>query len=388
MVLKSRASRAGRYILSTTSAGDRYHAFVPNPLPPDPPLHLASGIYRLMEKAGWALGRLEGLISLLPDKAPIIYFFSRREALASSQIEGNRCSLSDLLLFENDEPPLVTLCDVQQVFSTVVAMDHGMKTLSAGYPLTLQLIRKIHKVFFSGKKDKTPGEFRQSQIWVGGTGPDDALFVPPPPEILTECLDALEEFIQNGTLPTLIKAALVHVQFDMIRPFLTGNRYIGRMMIPFLLGMERVLSDPVLYYSLYLKTHRKTYYDLLQKVMVEGDWESWIRFFLTGILEMAEHAAATTQSVVELLDTDRRRLKALGPSAGRVLQIHRLLTKRPILSISKAAELTGMKPGDITDSIQSLQQARMVREFAGNRQSQLLIYEELLRILSKGAEYF
>jgi Fic family protein len=227
----------------------------------------------------------------LPNTQLFIYLYVRKEAVLSSQIEGTQSSFTDLLLYENDEAPGVPLEDVEEVSSYVAAVNHGLKRLREGFPLSLRLIREIHEVLLSTGRgsDKTPGEFRRSQNWVGGSRPGNVLFVPPPPERVMECMSALEKFLHDDPvrMPALIKVALTHVQFESIHPFLDGNGRLGRLLITFLLCVEGALSQPILYLSLYFKSHRQDYYDLLQKVREEGDWESWGRFFLNSVLETA-----------------------------------------------------------------------------------------------------
>jgi Fic family protein len=255
-------TRVGTFVLYTTSP-EPFKAFVPKPLPPDPPLQLDEGHYELMEKANRALGRLDGVTMLLPDISLFLYFYVRKEALLSSQIEGTQSSFSDLLLHESEEVPGVPLDDVEEVSSYVAAMNHGLKRLKEGFPLSLRLIREIHEILLSTGRgsEKGPGEFRRTQNWIGGTRPGNALFVPPPPDKVPDCMSDLEKFLHNMPVrtPVLVKAALSHVQFETIHPFLDGNGRLGRLLITFLLCVEGALSEPMLYLSLYFKTHRQTY---------------------------------------------------------------------------------------------------------------------------------
>jgi len=291
--LTDSAARLGNYII--TSFGDEHvRAYVPRALPPKPALRLDVLLSRI-EDANRALGRLDGVTSILPDPSLFIYMYVRKEALFSSQIEGTQSSLSDLLLFESAEAPGVPLDDVEEVSSYVSAMNFGLDRLRGGFPLSLRLIREIHAVLLAKGRGSTkePGEFRRTQNWIGGTRPGNAVFVPPPPDKLMECLDAFERFlhVQDRGLPTLIKAALAHVQFETIHPFLDGNGRLGRLLITFLLVAEGALQEPILYLSLFFKTHRQRYYDLLQKVREEGDWESWLDFFLDGVSQTSTQAA-------------------------------------------------------------------------------------------------
>ncbi|MEO7145558.1 MAG: Fic/DOC family N-terminal domain-containing protein, partial [Bryobacteraceae bacterium] len=237
--------------------GESFRAFVPPPLPPDPPLKL-DALQRLLEEANQALGRLDGLTSILPDPSIFIYLYVQKEAVLSSQIEGTQSSLSDLLLFESGETPGVPIEDVQGVSHYISAMNHGLRRLQGGFPLSLRLIREIHKELLARGRgsDKNPGEFRTTQNWIGGTRPGNAAFVPPPPEKITECMGALEIFLhtESSHLPILVKAALAHVQFETIHPFLDGNGRLGRLLITFLLCVAGALREPILYLSLYFKT--------------------------------------------------------------------------------------------------------------------------------------
>ncbi len=247
----------GDYILSTTMP-ETFLAFVPRPLPPVPPLQLDGNLYDLIERANRALGRLDGVTTLLPEPSLFLYFYVRKEALLSSQIEGTQSSFSDLLLYEIEEAPGVPLDDVQEVSRYVAALNHGLARLREGFPLSLRLIREIHQVLLSEGRgsERTPGEFRRTQNWVAGTRPGNALFVPPPPTEVMSCLGAMEKFLHDQPVrtPVLIKAALSHVQFETIHPFLDGNGRLGRLLITFLLCAEGALSEPLLYLSLYFKT--------------------------------------------------------------------------------------------------------------------------------------
>jgi Fic family protein len=277
---------SGYYVPLSSVGGEHARAFIPKPLPPEPPLKLDLEIQRLVEKAMLAVGRLDGLATVLPEPAIFIYSYVRKEAVLSSQIEGTQSSLSDLLLFEKEGLAGVPLDDVREVSNYVAAMNYGLERLK-DLPLSSRLLREIHKVLLAKGRgnEKEPGEFRRSQNWVGGSRPGNAVFVPPPPDQLGECFGALEKFLHNDPVktPLLIKAALAHVQFETIHPFLDGNGRLGRLLITFLFCAEGALREPLLYLSLYFKQHRQQYYDLLQSVRLNGDWEAWLRFFLTGV---------------------------------------------------------------------------------------------------------
>ena len=377
-------------LIRTATAGERIEAFVPRPLPPDPPLALTIQDLDLLEKANRALGRLDGLATLLPETSIFLYFYVRKEAVLSSQIEGTQSSLSDLLLYESEEAPGVPLEDVQEVSSYVSAVEHGLTRLREGFPLSLRLLREIHGVLLARGRgsDKTPGEFRRSQNWIGGTRPGSAAFVPPPPDRVMGCMGALERFLhdQPGRTPALIKAALAHVQFETIHPFLDGNGRLGRLLIPLLLHGEGALSEPILYLSLYFKAHRQTYYEHLQRVRLEGDWEGWVRFFLQGIEETADQAVAASRSLLDLFVTDRRRIEMLGRSAGSALRVHELMRRRPVVSIANLADSLELSRPTIAAALDRMRALGVVREITGRRRSRLFVYGDYVDALNEATE--
>jgi Fic family protein len=384
-----RRRQTGKLIRITT-AGEPFTAFVPYPLPPNPPLVLIPAHFDLLEQANRALGRLDGLSRLLPDTSLFIYLFVRKEALLSSQIEGTQSSLTDLLLYEQDEVPSVPLADVEEVSSYVAALQHGLKRLKEGFPLSLRLLREIHAVLLATGRGSTkaPGEFRRSQNWIGGTRPGQAHFVPPPPDQLQDCLGALEKFLHDDPVrtPTLIKAALAHVQFETIHPFLDGNGRLGRLLITLLLCAEGALTDPTLYLSLYFKQHRAEYYEELQRVREEGTWEQWLAFFLTGVLETADSGVASATAMFELFAADRQRIEGLGRVAGSVLRVHQHLQKKPITSAPGAAAAMGLTTPTVRAALDHLAKMRIVREITGKRRDRLYVYDRYLQLLQAGAE--
>lgn len=381
-------SRLGRKVAVST-AGETITAFVPPPLPPNPSLELPR-LYRQLENANRALGRLDGVTSILPDTPLFLYMYVRKEALLSSQIEGTQSSLSDLLLFENEEAPGVPIDDVQEVSSYVAAMEHGLERIRAGFPISLRLIRELHDILLSKGRgsSKQPGEFRRTQNWIGGTRPGNALFVPPPPELLMELMSHLEIFIHDDTveIPSLIKAGLVHVQFETIHPFLDGNGRLGRLLITFILCAQGILKEPILYLSLYFKSHRSRYYELLQGVRERGDWEAWLEFFLDGITETSLQAADAAREILNLFETDRIHIERLGRPAASALRVHQLLQQKPIINIPDAAKKLGISVPTITKSVQHLEDLRIVREITGKQRGRAFAYSGYLEILSRGTE--
>jgi Fic family protein len=346
-----------------------------------------------MEKATLALGRLDGVTSLLPDTYLFTYFYVRKEAVLSSQIEGTQSTLEQLLLFESEQAPgIPVMDDIREVSSYVRAMQHGLLSIKSesGLPLSLRLLREIHGILLTGGRGShcLPGEFRVSQNWVGGTKPSTAAFVGPPAELVMPCLAEFEEFLHDktGRTPVLVKTALAHVQFETIHPFLDGNGRLGRLLITLLLCSEGALREPMLYLSLYFKTHRKEYYDRLQRVREEGDWEGWLRFFLTGVLETAQQAVEAAQSILKLFDNDRKRIASLGRPANSALRVHEILQRRPIVSVSTAAKLLLLSETTVRASIKQLEKLQIVREVTGKDRNRLYVYDIYMGILDEGTK--
>ena len=380
--------RLGRYI-ATVAGGERVRAFVPPPLPPDPSLRL-EGLLGLLEEASRALGRLDGVTSILPDPPLFLYMYVRKEALLSSQIEGTQSSLSDLLLYEDEETPGAPLDDVQEVSNYVAAMTHGLERLRGGFPLSLRLIKEIHGILLAKGRgsDRDPGEFRRSQNWVGGTRPGNALYVPPPPNLVLACMGELESFMHADTpgIPLLLKAGLIHHQFESIHPFLDGNGRLGRLLVTFLLCTHGALREPTLYLSLYLKTHRRRYYDLLQEVREQGIWETWLAFFLEGIRDTSGQAADTARRILALFEHDQARIERLGRAASSALRLHQLLQTRPVTTIPAAAKRLRLSPPTVRNSVAQLARLGILRETSGRQRGRRFAYDRYLSILNEGTE--
>jgi len=379
----------GRYEV-TTASGETVRAFVPAPLPPDPPLAFEGDLQRALEAAVLALGRLDGVSTLLPDKSLFLYAYVRKEAVLSSQIEGTQSSLSDLLLFELDEAPGVPLDDVVEVSNYVAALDRGLARLREGFPLSNRLIREIHGVLLSRGRGsgKDPGEFRRSQNWIGGSRPANAAFVPPPHTAVPDCMGALERFLHAGEdgLPVLVRAALAHVQFETIHPFLDGNGRVGRLLITFLLCHARVLGEPLLYLSLYFKQNRAAYYALLDRVRREGDWEAWLAFFLDGVRVTAEGAVSTAERLATMFGADRGRIERTGRRAGSALRVHEAIKARPISSMTEVRRTTGLSFPAVSSAMDLLVEMRIARELTGKLRNRLFVYDGYLAILNEGTE--
>lgn len=365
-----------------------YYSYIPKPLPPTPPLNMES-LYPLLDQANTALGRLDGISIVLPDPALFLYMYVRKEAVLSSQIEGTQSSLSDLLLYEVKEASGAPLDDVTEVSCYVAAMDYGMERLK-DIPLSLRLIREIHKKLMSNARggNKSPGEFRVSQNWIGGSRPDNAKFVPPPPEELMNCLYAFEKFLHDDSVrfPALVKAALAHVQFETIHPFLDGNGRLGRLLIAFILCNEGVLKSPMLYLSLYLKSNRQTYYDHLQDVRDTGNWESWLEFFLIGVIYTANQATQTAMLMMQLFNEDHKLIETSGKSTGAILSIYNYLKKHPVTTTSKLKKECNISLPTVIRGLTTLEELNIVKEITGKDRNKIFTYSRYLEILSQGTE--
>ncbi len=383
-----KSARIGEKVPCSAVAGEHYTAYVPRPLPPAPPLDLTD-IYPLLDQANAALGRLDGMSMVLPDPSLFLYMYVRKEAVLSSQIEGTQSSLSDLLLFESAEAPGVPIDDVTEVSCYVAAMNYGLERLK-DFPLSLRLLREIHDKLMTNARggNKQPGAFRTSQNWIGGSRPGNARFVPPPPERLMETLGALEKFLHDETvkLPILIKAALAHVQFETIHPFLDGNGRLGRLLITFILCAEGLLKQPMLYLSLYLKANRQTYYDHLQNVRETGDWESWIKFFLQGVIETAGQAANTAQALVALFTQDRAIIQQSDKATATTQIVYDALLRQPVTNTRRLRELTGKPLPTLLRALDVLQQLGIITETTGKERHKVFAYRAYLDILNQGTE--
>lgn len=378
--------RQGQYVRSTT-AGESYSAYVPAPLPPEPPLDFDTTLIQLLDRANRLLGRLDGIATSLPEPHLLLYQYVRKEAVLSSQIEGTQSSLSDLLIHEIEGAPGVPELDVEEVSSYVQALDFALKRLQT-LPLSLRLLRETHAILLANGRgaDKHPGEFRRSQNWIGGTRPGNARFVPPPPERLMDCLDPLEKYLHAPDVPPLIKAALAHVQFETIHPFLDGNGRLGRLLITLLLVEAGALHHPLLYLSLHFKVHRAEYYDRLQRVRTHGDWEGWLGYFLEGVAKTAEECIDTIRAMLALFDGDRARIRGIGRLAGSALRLHDHLRARPVTSVAQATRETGVNRTSVMAVLSKLIELGIVRELTGQRRNRLFAYDAYLARLSRDTE--
>ena len=382
-------SATGNYDVTAT-AGEQVRAFVPLPLPPSPPLEISGPRQLLLERAILSVGRLDSISTLLPDPHLFLYSYVRREAVLSSQIEGTQSSLSDLLLFELEEVPGTPIGDVVEVSNCIAALEHGMTRLREGFPLSNRLLREMHaKLMCRGRgSDKEPGEFRRSQNWIGGTRPGNARFVPPPPHEVEPCMAALEHFLhdESSGLPVLLRAALAHVQFETIHPFLDCNGRLGRLLIALLLHHGGLLAQPLLYLSLYLKEHRPVYYDLLDRVRTAGDWEAWVDFFLEGVEHTARGAVQTARRLGQLFETDTQRTQQTGRAAANALRVLGAIRQRPIITLKHLRDAHGMTFPTAAKAMQTLIEAGIARELTGQRRNRVFVYDAYLAMLDEGGQ--
>jgi Fic family protein len=365
-----------------------YRAFIPAPLPPDPPVRIDGELQALLSRADLALGRLAGSIETLPNPDLFVLMYVRKEAVLSSQIEGTQSSLQDLLSAEakvfNPEQPH----DVAEVLNYVAAMNHGLARLAA-LPVSVRLIREIHAKLLDGVRGShlTPGELRTSQNWIGPAGCtlNDATFVPPPPAEVPDALGALERFLHtDDALPLLVKIGLAHAQFETIHPFLDGNGRVGRLLITFLLCENQVLSKPVLYLSHYFKRYRQSYYEHLQAVRDSGAFEAWLRFFLTGVIEVSLEASVTARRILVLREQHRELIAdRLGRTAGNGHRTLEYLLAHPIVSVSEVRKLVGTSYPAANQLVERLAEIGILAEVTGHARNRRFRYDPYVRLFAE-----
>ncbi|MCY4163531.1 MAG: Fic family protein [bacterium] len=375
----------------TTHGGEEVRAFIPYNLPPDPSLQLNGTLLKALEAATLAVGCLNGISTLLPDKSLFLYHYVRKEAVLSSQIEGTQSSLTDLLQHERGEASGVPEDDVGEVSCYVAALEHGLKRLRVdNFPLSNRLIREVHAVLLSSGRgsNMTPGEFRKTQNWIGGSRPGNANFVPPPPEEVQNAMAALERYLHqtDDGLPELIRVGLAHVQLETIHPFFDGNGRLGRLLITFLLCEAGLLQDPLLYLSLYLKQHRSHYYELLNNVRYQGQWEEWLSFFLEGVRVVAEGAFTTATNLTHMFSAHRSSIAELGRPASSALRIHEAFMQLPLRTIPELARETGLTYPGAAAGVQRLEGLGIIAEVSGRWTARTFVYSNYLEILEEGTE--
>lgn len=363
---------------------ESYYAYQPNSLPPIPDIDL-SEVSKLLDKANQAIGALNGVIETTIDPFVINYMYVRKEAVLSSQIEGTQSTLDDLLKYESEQEEGISIQDVTEVSSYVNALNHGLTRIKEDFPLSLRLIREIHKILLQNSrgKNKMPGEFRTSQNWIGGTRPGNARFVPVSPDKLMDCLSDLEKFInQEDNIPTLIKAALIHLQFETIHPFLDGNGRLGRLLITFFLCVEGLLISPFLYLSLFFKKNRDLYYDNLSSVRKDGDWEAWINFFLEGVIETSNDAKNTLIAIQSLFNKDKEKVSLLGRASSSALKVFECFQKKPILTVAEIVKQTNISKPTVIKSINHLIDSNILHNNSEKKWGQIYCYKDYISLLN------
>ena len=390
MVDKTNVNKRAGVWIKQQAGPEPFSCFIPAPLPPDPPIVFTPELLALQEEASRALGRLEGVALFLPDPDLFLYTYVRKEAVLSSQIEGTQSSISDLLLYESRETPGVPLSDVKEVSNYVAAIHHGLGRLKEGFPLSLRLFKEIHARLVKETRggEKEPGEFRRSQNWVGGTRPGNAVYVPPPAHDVLPAMGALEKFLHDEPVPTppLIKAGLAHAQFETIHPFLDGNGRVGRLLITLVLCGEKALSRPLLYLSLFFKRNREEYYNSLQRIRTNGDWEGWLDFYLQGVRDVSREASQAAKDLIAMFEKHRRELAGLGRAAGTALRVFELFKKRVFLSSPIAQEELKLSFPAVSKAMENMRKIGFIRELSGKQRNRVYLYESYLKILSEGTE--
>jgi Fic family protein len=382
----------GRYERSS-AGGEEVKAFIPESLPPhDPPLLIEGALADLLGRAETALGRLELAGAMVPSVSWFLYSFVRKEAVISSQIEGTQATLMDLLAFEAaGKIESAETADVQGVCNYLEAVTNARKQLQSlkGLPLSVRLLNETHRRLMKGVRgaERRPGEIRHSQNWIGGTRPGNAAYVPPPPHAVGELLGQLEKFIHNeNSLPPLVRAGLVHVQFETIHPYLDGNGRIGRLLIALLLENWNLLSQPLLYLSLFFKQHRAEYYRRLDAVRTEGDFEGWLAFFVEGVAVIANGAVATTRDLFALVTADRAKVLAAPTTSVMAARLFELLPEHPIVTIGSAKDLLDTTKPTVTKAVSALVDAGVLVETTGRRRDRTFGYAAYLDRLAAGTE--
>lgn len=383
-----KSERSGR-LADASYEGALIRAFVPRDLPPEPPLALTPADENLIARANQAIGRLEGIRSTLPDAKLFTYFYVRKEAVLSAQIEGTQSSLSDLLRFESGAMRGVPLDEVEEVSDYIAAMDMGMLALSAGRSIDPELIGNVHWTLTKSGRGAhlTPGKLRHEQNWVGGASPFDAEYVPPPAARVPDLVESLTRYVRESNAPTLVKAALAHAQFETIHPFFDGNGRLGRLLVTLILQAEQVIMDPLLYLSLYFKQHRSIYYESLQRVRFDGDWEQWLRFFMQGVLEVSRQAVETASQLLALVETDRARIRGeLKTSASSALRVLDALARRPVTTAKQVVEASGVTLPTALSTLAAFRTKGIVAELTGGKKNRVFAYSGYLEVINRGTE--
>ncbi|MDB6017140.1 MAG: Fic family protein [Pedosphaera sp.] len=372
--------RAGKYVKQL----DGYRAFIPAPLPPEPPLNMSAELARLLSEADHALGRLDGVTSILPNPDLFVSMYVRHEAVLSSQIEGTQSTLEDVLQFEIDAKGQDHPKDVEEVVNYVRSMNYGLKRLN-DLPLSLRLIREIHAKLLAGVRgsNRTPGEFRRSQNWIGPANCTLAMatFVPPPVHEMHDALNNLEKFLHDTTTyPVLIQCGLAHAQFETIHPFLDGNGRVGRLLITFLLCQRGILKLPLLYLSHYLKFHRAEYYDRLMAIRNDGNWESWLKFFLKGVSEVSRSATETARRILELRRTHQALIRSKATNQANSISLLDYLFEQPIVNVRLVEEHVSCAFVTADKLLKQFAELGIIRETTGGQRNRRYEYSPYLAL--------
>jgi Fic family protein len=378
--------RAGKFV--TQPAG--YKAFIPNPLPPDPPLVYDEELQALLSQADRAVARLDGITTVLPNPDLFIGMYVKKEALLSSQIEGTQASLEGVLEFEADLTPRGDMEGVLEVVNYIKAMNHGIQRLKE-FPMSLRLITEVHKLLIEGTRGthRNPGEFRRSRNWIGPPGAtlNEAAFIPPPPSLITQSMGALEKFLyEKDTIPPLVKIALIHAQFETIHPFLDGNGRIGRLLIAFYLVWKEILSKPLLYLSYYLKKYRSDYYGLLEKILTEGAWEEWIKFFLKGVYVTSAEAAATAREIIGLKEKLHEELYSRSIASIYGVKLIDLLFAKPVINVGDVIQGLKVSKETASELVRKFEAAGILAEITGKQRYRKYVFREYVAIVGRGTQ--
>src|SRR4030042_1617809 len=379
-------ARAGIFV---TQPGG-YKAFIPNPLPPSPPVRFDGKLQALLSEADRALARLDGMTTVLPNPDLFIAMYVKKEALLSSQIEGTQASLEGVLEFEADLIPKENLDEIKEVINYVRALNHGIERLKE-LPMSLRLIKEIHKILLEGTRGehRNPGQFRRSQNWIGPSGfpLSEAIFVPPPPDLVIPAMGELEKFLhQESNIPPLVKIGLIHAQFETIHPFLDGNGRIGRLLITFYLFWKEILSKPLLYLSFYLKKKRPEYYELLMKVRTDGAWEEWIKFFLIGISDTSEEAANSAREIIQLKEKLMAELYKSSIASIYAVRLIDLLFETPLISIKEIIDKLKISKEAANELVKKFEKVDILKEITGKQRYKKYSFKQYIEIIARGTK--
>lgn len=380
------SEKVGRFVLQPQG----YKAFIPEPLPSRPPIKFDDELLNLLSEADRALARLDGIVTVLPNPDLFIAMYVKKEAILSSQIEGTQASLEGVLEFEANLVPNENIYDIKEVINYVKALDYGIERLKT-LPMSLRLIKEVHKILMENTRGatKNPGEFRTTQNWIGpaGAGLSEAIFVPPPPNMVINLMGDLENFIhQKDNIPPLIKISLIHYQFETIHPFLDGNGRIGRLLITFYLYWKNLLSNPLLYLSFYLKKNREVYYDLLMKIRMEGLWGEWIKFFLKGVYETSQESANTAGEIIKLKDKIIYKLYENSVSSIYAVKLLEILFDKPLVEVKDVVSKLKIHKDTANELIKSFEKIGILHEITGKQRYRKYIFKDYVDIIKRGTE--